>query len=202
VTTFAQYRNQPDFACSVDAEYDEWIIAPVGTNRDAGFLTESNWDAQLKALAEVDADGNDYQQFDFNHWACGWVALVLVRPDSECAKRAEELAKRLDDYPLLDEDDFSEREWSAYAESWNSGDAQKDLVWRLKRSEWAHCVRTLELIGDGPSEVIRQWFEELNPSGCYYDESGSPAIYYTVQRLTSADLVALVRLLRKSQQVS
>ena len=45
------------------------------------------------------------------HWAVGWIDYLLVRPDSAAAVAAQGWADKLANYPLADEDDYSELEW-------------------------------------------------------------------------------------------
>lgn len=90
----------------------EWLVAG-GHNRDSDDLGESNWDTTIACLAECDPDGKDHDVIRFGHWACGWVEIVLVRPDSAAAKEAERIEAALSDYPVLDESDFSEREYDS-----------------------------------------------------------------------------------------
>lgn len=96
-----------------DAEdYQEWLVAG-GHNRDSDDLGESNWHATLDCLREIDPGSVDHYVVSFGHWACGWVEIVLVRPDSAAAKEAERIESALLDYPVLDDSDFSEREMAS-----------------------------------------------------------------------------------------
>lgn len=60
--------------------------------------------------------------YDFraSHWACGWVETILVRDDApeEILQAAGEIVASLEDYPVLDEEDFSRRESELVQESW------------------------------------------------------------------------------------
>lgn len=67
---------------------------------------------RLERLAEQD----DYTVKSFGHWAT-YYDIVTFRPGSACHRVAIELAKRLDCYPILDEDDVSERESEAFYSS-------------------------------------------------------------------------------------
>lgn len=92
--------------------YQEWLVAG-GHNRDSDDLGESNWHATLDALRAVDPGSVDHYCVNFGHWACGWVEIVLVRPDSAAAAEAERIENALSDYPVLDDSDFSEREYTS-----------------------------------------------------------------------------------------
>lgn len=48
----------------------------------------------------------------FRHWAVGWVDELIYRPsDADAAAIVRELRERLEEYPLLNEDDAYRREW-------------------------------------------------------------------------------------------
>jgi hypothetical protein len=90
------------------------------SHRDAKLSEESNAEAineELKPL--LDADDPDVWMESHNHWAVGWVAGYVIRVyDDEgkvtaAARKVFELKQRLEDYPLLDEDDYSEREYES-----------------------------------------------------------------------------------------
>jgi hypothetical protein len=93
----------------------DWIVAPCGRNRDSGILDESNFHACLLALG---GESETVEVHRFGHWACGWFELILVDPSR--ADEVTELADALEYYPLLDESDYSEREFEAVNETWES----------------------------------------------------------------------------------
>jgi len=86
----------------------DWLVAPNGTNRDAGVLTRANWEAQEKILAEADPDGLDHQVHRFGHWGNGWFEIVIVRPETLAAEVAEECD--CSDYPVLSDDVYNRLE--------------------------------------------------------------------------------------------
>jgi len=89
---------------------DGWAIGPVGQHRDSDVLDVSNMAA---ALAGMGGEGEDVEVLRFRHWACGWVEEISFRMDSEAAEIAHVLAMSLEDYPVLDDEDYSEREFEA-----------------------------------------------------------------------------------------
>lgn len=109
------------YSLGPDEEPDrsEWFVAPCGRNRDSGILTESNFQVIVKRLRAVDPEENDFQECEFNHWACGWFGIILVRPDSPACKVAEEAEASLENYPILDEFDHSDRETEAIDSEWS-----------------------------------------------------------------------------------
>jgi hypothetical protein len=98
-----------------EEEIAEWWVLPCGRNRDSDCGTESNFAVALRMLG---GEGENVQIHRFGHWACGWYELIVVRPDTEQAKIAHEIEESLDGYPILDDDDFSEREREAADQTW------------------------------------------------------------------------------------
>ena len=92
------------------------LVVPVSRARDSGPLDESNFEEALRLLGGESAT---VQVHRFGHWACGWYELLLVDPaDAVAVKVGGEIESRLEDYPVLDEEDFSQREWNEAEESW------------------------------------------------------------------------------------
>lgn len=77
------------------------------------ILTESNWDAALKLLG---GESEDCVVHRFGHWACGWWEALCVTENLKA--KGEEIEKRIDIYPVLDEVDFSNREMESAEETW------------------------------------------------------------------------------------
>lgn len=95
----------------------DWLVAPVGVNRDTapGSLARSNWEVLLTRLRKADPGGMTWEKHGFNHWGCGWFDIIVVRPGSEAERIAQEAEDSLEDYPVLNEEDWSNREWEAHA---------------------------------------------------------------------------------------
>jgi len=74
----------------------------------------------------------------FGHWACGWFEIILVRPGTNAAKKAEEIEARLVVCLFLDECDHSEREMEAANETWQCcfSNAERIKYIRDYRSEF------------------------------------------------------------------
>jgi hypothetical protein len=82
----------------------------------AGVLMASNWYVQSNSF--LSGESADYETHRVKHWARGWYEILIVRPGSAAAEKAAELAERLECYPILDEDDYSERERAEADEIW------------------------------------------------------------------------------------
>ena len=129
-------ENWRDFDCfvwdrSAEPDADDWCIVYTH-HRDSGILARSNTAIIDKALEPfVDADDSDVVAEQHSHWACGWIDGYSIRvfrngEITDAFKVYHELAERMDQYPILDEEDFSRREFEATLE--NIGES----AWRLK----------------------------------------------------------------------
>lgn len=116
--------------CYIGAHWDGYLVAPVGRTRDSDALGRANFDEQWARLEPLRADvpGDDVSApliVRENHWAVGWIEWVAIHPSNEAAvkaavKAAEEMARRMDSYPVLSEDRFSEYEMEEYQEGWEA----------------------------------------------------------------------------------
>ncbi len=114
-----------------DAE--KWAIVYTH-NRDSGLLDQSNAAVISKAMAPfAEGDHPDLAFEAHSHWAVGHVDGFSIRvfdahdEITEAFQRYYELAQAMDDYPILDESDYSERELEATIAN------IVDAAWRLKR---------------------------------------------------------------------
>ena len=102
-----------------------YVIATV--TRDSGTIDRSNFavlSADLAGAADIHRTG---------HWACGWVEWIAIHStDAGALQEAETLARRLDDYPVLDEWELSNREYEAAHEGWANASIA-DRILALKR---------------------------------------------------------------------
>jgi len=92
-------------------DYQEWYIVPAMRTRDSEELDVSNFETAKRLLYD---SGHEYYVARFNHWGPGWFEVILT-PTPE---PAVDIASRLEDYPVLDDDDFYRREYEAAEERW------------------------------------------------------------------------------------
>ena len=120
--------NWRDFHCFVwfrDRELsdpDAWAIIYTH-NRDSGLLDQSNAAVIAKTLESL-TEGDDPDVFLelHSHWAVGQVDGFSIRvfrngEITEAFKVYYDLAQCLADYPILDESDYSDREYEATLEN-------------------------------------------------------------------------------------
>ena len=106
---------------------ETWILLPVSITRDTPEADTSNF---YTALDMLGGESNTVELHRFVHWGPGWYEIIIVHPDSPQAKIAHDIARSLEDYPLLDEEDHSRREHEDAIESWSNygaRDYRKDI---------------------------------------------------------------------------
>ena len=114
---------------------DNWAIIYT-SNRDSGLLAQSNEQAINELLDRfTEGDDPDLVFETHSHWACGHIdgfSVRVFRPDgtiTEAFKDVCGIQERLDNYPLLDEEDYSQRELDATLENYRNeiGHYRSDL---------------------------------------------------------------------------
>lgn len=90
-------------------------VPDVLQTRDSGPLEISNFISFGKALDEANIE---YEVHRFGHWGPGWYEIYLVTPTPEALELIEKMEGKLEDYPILDEEDFSSRELEDARETW------------------------------------------------------------------------------------
>lgn len=123
--TVAEHKDQSNYVMWSDSELskrDDWLISSLGRTRDSGLIEESNWAvavAALEAACGAESMENGWIVVNDSHWAVGWVEHFAVAPGSAAAAVIEDLEAQIEDYPILDESDYSDRESEAYSESFS-----------------------------------------------------------------------------------
>ena len=98
-----------------DSEYRDWF-GVLGQSRDSDCLERSNFRVGLELLG---GESDTVRVERFGHWACGWIEEVYIKPDSEAHRIAKKIESDLADYPVLNEEDFSELEQEEATEIWS-----------------------------------------------------------------------------------
>jgi len=89
----------------------------LGRSRDSDLWEESNF---LAALDLLGGESDDIIIERAGHWAVGWVEHIAINPcNADKVKIAENIRERLESYPVLDEEDFCEREFEEYSQEFN-----------------------------------------------------------------------------------
>tara|TARA_B100000745_G_scaffold177357_1_gene116153 strand:+ start:2063 stop:2956 length:894 start_codon:yes stop_codon:yes gene_type:complete len=94
---------------------DHYVV--YSRTRDSDLLNISNFEFiqnELEELQESLANKRIWQCYTIqhaSHWAVGWVEIIYVHKNStEILIKADEIIGNLDDYPVLDEEDYSNRQ--------------------------------------------------------------------------------------------
>jgi hypothetical protein len=142
----------------------------MGQHRDSDALTRSNFTALLALLG---GESETVTVVREQHWAVGWVEWIGIHQDDETACLAADAAlERLDNYPVLDEDAFSELEWNEAAEYWDSLSPREKVqmavdyrkryhwladtpVWRFGRLDYGELVNDASDIATAIQESLR-----------------------------------------------
>lgn len=102
-------------------------------NRDSGLMDQSNASAIAEAMKPfLDQKSGDVLEEHHKHWAIGWVDGYAIRVYrrgriTKAFRTWHDLQSRLAEYPVLDENDYSNRIYEATLEN------IADAAWQLKR---------------------------------------------------------------------
>lgn len=129
-------------------------------HRDSGLLDRVNWEVACERMAGAAGFGEvpflpDWQDqpdepslfggdpgispavywWEASHWAVGWVRYLMVRPDAPEAvlTAAQEIRDDMADYPVLDEERYSDAEYEQVTTAW----AEMSVKERLDVIRWS-----------------------------------------------------------------
>jgi len=98
----------------------------MARTRDADALEAANFNATLKRLG---GESSCVAVEEMGHWACGWVQYILVKPTARAKLRiARDIKTKLEDYPVVCEETFSEEENNRFME-WAKSELGKHEGW-------------------------------------------------------------------------
>jgi len=110
--------------------YDQYYVL-LSRHRDSSILEESNFLAALGILGlsydnVPSCHGDDSEPphpcivARANHWAVGWVELLLIHESSSLVDKGKKISESLEDYPVLDDELYSVRQLDAADSLWES----------------------------------------------------------------------------------
>jgi len=148
------------------ADPDDWAIIYTH-NRDSGLLDQSNAEHIAKAMEPfAERDDPDVVMESHDHWAVGHVDGFSIRVyrDGEITlafRTYHDLMEQLDGYPILDEGDYSRREYEATLEN------IADAAWRMKHEY---------TLPDGWEGDVYSWLSDKRPGAVENrdDQGGYP----------------------------
>lgn len=144
----------------------------LGRNRDSDDLTESNFECGLESIGgeggEIpegyeDSGENSRVVARERHWACGWIELIYIHEsDTEALIKADKIAGELKDYPVLNEDDWSEREMESANRVWRDCyDWQERIEHIRKYREQFEFYNLADMIAVIKGKYFNGYAEEL-----------------------------------------
>lgn len=105
-------------------EYYEYYVL-YSVTRDSDILTRSNWECILEEIPESETVIIQRS----NHFLCGWVDLLLIHEsDQEAIDKGNEILKAEREYPVLNDDHFSQLEFEETTEIWQDCLALKEKI--------------------------------------------------------------------------
>ncbi len=136
------HRKFESFGWSERPEDDQQWCIVYTSNRDANALTRSNARVIAKALDAFSED--DCRAESHSHWACGHVDGYAIRVYDAAGNVTPaftayaELVIALEDYPVLDDEDFSAEEEEEANEVWKNcyRDSERLEYIRANRSQF------------------------------------------------------------------
>ncbi len=192
---YGEFRPTP-FDCHIGLdEREHWAVAPVGRNRDSGCLDNSNFDQFIEGLG---GESDTVEIHRFGHWGHGWFEIVIFDPgDKTTAQAAYDMADALADYPVLNEDDLSRREYEEFQEAWEAF-ARSDFQSAIEHDlESLDCPRAAAFVADLDSDKVDEIWEALRDRLPVEYESHSDGCYINVddavELLTRSNYVEIVR---------
>lgn len=133
--------------------------------RDSRLLERHNWAVITEDILEDYIDGETLHIIRHRCWASGWIEWVLVDTQKASEKlmaAITELWRDLDAYPLLNEDQYCEKEWDFASNWWN---------------EFYDNEERIELLRKNPDHDATSFYDLLlmakgvmMPSGSIYQE--------------------------------
>lgn len=165
------------------ATWEDYFGAGVGQSRDSDTLTRSNFECLQQALGELPdfippSQTDDEEEIQSrrviseSHWAVGWVEWIPIHEsDTAALELCEEIAAGLEDYPVIDESDWSDLEYDEFIEAWNdygAGDFVKAIIKTFELS--GEDVQVLEDCDD--KDLLRGYFMEVAPEPYHSEGSG------------------------------
>ncbi|AWY07639.1 hypothetical protein SEA_YOSIF_75 [Streptomyces phage Yosif] len=191
IDTLTEYAEKalerPSDAAFWDERCYSTHVPVIGwAERGDDILEESNYLSALELLTGAAEDESHVFDGSSGHWLVGSLRQVWVQVYEEdgetftaAFREAVEIQEALHGYPVLDESDYSEREWKRYEENLSEAldDAQRGYEDDTDEQAQAIRDRFYEVVGerlewDGPDvswygveelygEVRDEWFTEL-----------------------------------------
>lgn len=166
----------------------------IGQHRDSDTLTRSNFIEGLKALG---GESETVMVVREKHCLVGWVEWIAIHEsDAKSLNLADNMLEELEDYPILNEDAFSNLEYEEYHEAWENY-AKEDFTKALKEKfSLSHRLTEYLLKHD----YLQTYYETLIPSGEFYTSDNSGLYINVDYAVMGADMENLVNFIKNHRK--
>lgn len=109
--SFAHWGDKPLFKT--------WGMSHATRHRDSELLSQSNWDFIVRNITAIDPDQKHWEILQCSHSLVGWMDHLIFDTHYEpIVELLFELYNDERDYPVLDEMDYSERQYNTIYDYW------------------------------------------------------------------------------------
>lgn len=109
MNTIAESHRQSNGAYFGD--FPAWLVA-YAIHRDSDCLERSNYEELKERFLAVSPENEQWTIETSSHWLVGHIEHLIVAPDSECERIALDAIEALENYPVLNEERYSEMEYN------------------------------------------------------------------------------------------
>lgn len=147
------------------ATWEDWYSTGVGRSRESDALERANFDAmraELEALPEHEIDlgecgpdngGLGLQVVREAHWAVGWVEWIAIhKTNTRALELADKIMGALVDYPVIDEQLWSQYEDEDCAQTWENCYDVRERAKYLRE----HVNKVYPIPGETPYTMLRK----------------------------------------------
>ena len=112
--------------CYAGEVWPNWYVF-LSQHRDSDALTRSNF---MEGLSRLGGESETVRVIRERHWAVGWIEWIGIDADDEkaCAM-ADEMLEEIDQYPALNEDAWSDLEYSEACDFWAGMSVQERMYY-------------------------------------------------------------------------
>lgn len=127
-------------------ESGDWLIV-ISVHRDSDCLSRSNYDAVKEILGAIEGAVDHLSEERSSHWAVGWVDCLIIDPSWDAGvARVGEIRRGLEDYPVVDEEKWSQYEQEEADEVWKNcydWEERVDYIRKYRSQFYFHDFREL-----------------------------------------------------------
>ena len=135
------------------------LLVVLTRSRDSDTLAESNWQVALDRLG---GESDTVEIHRFGHWACGWWEALSVRKGSKAEAEATEIESELAEYPVLNEDHWSEAQSDEAERVWRDCFDVEERIEYLREGDGFEFAGVGELL-----QCVRGVFPPYGNDGYY-----------------------------------